>query len=163
MDVTLLLILLPVTLDEYTACLAAMTGVSVDKAILRPHNQRANSSDPCSFQIRTIHDFAMLPYTDASVSIISARSLHKGVRDRRSSAQGTPGERLKEVKDCLAECNRILVPNGRLEYIFFEDELTDAGPLTKEMEPFFREVSGDGLRDEPVRCRLHSESRRQPH
>ena len=49
------------------------------------------------------------------------------------------------MKDCLVECNRILIPGGRIEYIFFQDELTNCGPLTTEIEDFLRQAWGHKL------------------
>ncbi|CAI6085076.1 unnamed protein product [Clonostachys chloroleuca] len=44
------------------------------------------------------------------------------------------------MRDCLVECHRLLVPSGRLEYIFFQDGLMKAGSLTTDIEHFLEEV-----------------------
>lgn len=95
-------------------------------------------------------DLAVLPYPDTSFNIVSARSLHKDIQAGLGKPE-TPNEKWKCMRDCLAECNRILIPGGRLEYIYFEDEITNGGPLTTEMQPFLQEVWGPGFDDDTVR------------
>jgi len=79
---------------------------------------------------------ARLPQPDSSVDVISARSLHKAIRVGGGSAV----EQKEYLRAYLEECHRVLVPGGRLEYIYFGDKLLACGPLTGELEAVLWEV-----------------------
>jgi SAM-dependent methyltransferase len=79
---------------------------------------------------------ARLPYRDSSVDVISARSLHKAIR----AGGGLVVHPSEQLRECLKECHRVLVPGGRLEYIYFGDQLHCCGPLTGELEAVLWEV-----------------------
>lgn len=91
-----------------------------------------------------MNDFTHLPFPDSSLAVISARSLYKGVR----STPAGPGEELvwsgasaiEDLALCLRECNRVLSIGGRLEFIFFERELSDCGPVTAEFQRFLSDL-----------------------
>ncbi len=136
-------------LDSYTASLAKEPGIRVQKMILqdrgrtnsrpddvtdtkRKTGSTAGSSVECPYPLLGTDDYSRLPYSDASVNIISARMLHKGIRIK-------PGASIRDLHSCLSEFHRVLVPGGCLEYIFFENELSNPGPLTAELEYYLLE------------------------
>jgi hypothetical protein len=143
----------PVT-DPYTASLAAIPGCSVQKAILDPLRRKPHDAEFCDYTVHSTNSLASLPYPDACVDIVSARSLHKGVQYRLSGTDMAHNQELKDMRDCLAECHRLLEPGGRLEYIFFQDGLINTGPLTTEIEHFLKEVWGHKMEDGTV-CTKH--------
>lgn len=93
-----------------------------------------SDTDDYNFDTVVCHDFRQLPYVNSSVHFISARSLHQGIRYMPLRTETTASRERSDVKHCLMEFNRILVPGGRLEYIYFERELTNSGPLTQEVQ-----------------------------
>ena len=67
-----------------------------------------------------------LPHRSDSLDIISARSLHQMLH--------TPWRRGKERDEwclTLSECFRCLKPGGCLEFVLFDSELVNAGPITR--------------------------------
>ena len=98
----------------------------------RKTGSTAGSSVECPYPLLGTDDYSRLPYSDASVNIISARMLHKGIRIK-------PGASIRDLHSCLSEFHRVLVPGGCLEYIFFENELSNPGPLTAELEYYLLE------------------------
>ncbi|KAL2849842.1 hypothetical protein BJY01DRAFT_245780 [Aspergillus pseudoustus] len=97
-----------------------------------------------------------LPIPTASVDMVIARSLHKGIKVNRkmtlrmnkevdgkenciadtleASYQDVASASASDIEDTLAECFRVLRDGGILEYIFFERRLCNAGPLAQEFE-----------------------------
>lgn len=135
------------TADEYTLRLAALPGVFLNKVLF--HQPSLSGAAPplaspaayntYGFRVDSVLSTSRLsriPLPNSSVDVISARSLHKTIQAGGGLAAG-PAE---DLKRCLEECHRILVPGGRLEYIYFEDKLLACGPLTGELEPFLEEV-----------------------
>jgi hypothetical protein len=98
--------------------------------------------------VRAVEDLTRLPYPDSSIHVISARSLHKGVRCsthvRNNSQRVHLSKDRRDVKACLLECSRVLVTGGYLEYIYFESNLVDVGPLTARLEGCLWEVWNGG-------------------
>lgn len=45
------------------------------------------------------------------------------------------GDRV-DIKACLLECNRVLSTGGYFEYIYFESDLSNPGPLTAQLEEY---------------------------
>lgn len=86
------------------------------------------------------NSLASLQYPDACLDIVSVRPLHKVVQYRLSGTDIAHNQELKGMRDCLVDRHRLLVPSGRLEYIFFQDGLMKAGPLTTDIEHFLEEV-----------------------
>lgn len=78
-----------------------------------------------------------LCYPDSTIDIISAPCLHKDVQDRSGGSQDW-------LESYLKECNRVLRPGGRMDYIFFESELCNSGPLTTELEYYLWETWARG-------------------
>lgn len=135
------------TADEYTHRLAATTGVLLNKVVFhRPSLARATSSLASlsanktsafgKYSVLSTSRLSRLPLPNSSIDVISARSLYKTIQGRGSSA----AEPVADLRRCLEECHRILVPGGRFEYIYFGDRLLCCGPLTAELEPFLGEV-----------------------
>lgn len=138
------------SVDRYTATLAAIQGAQLHKIIPATNSQclstrEVNSGDVvaptdeigsavgAAFPVFT-HDLARLPYLDASVDVISARSLYKGVRAPLQLST-------RDLTSCLTEFNRVLVPGGCLEFVYFQSELEPCGLLTSMLgfyllEPF---------------------------
>lgn len=100
-------------------------------------------------QIDATNDLALLPYPNEYFDIITARSLYKRTTYMHAD---THMAREDNLKNCVEECSRILVSGGRLEYIYFEDELRNCGPLMTEMQQFLWEIWCDvPTTDESVR------------
>jgi hypothetical protein len=98
--------------------------------------------------IRAMEDLTRLPYPDSSIHVISARSLHKGVRCSTRGPNNSQHVHLskdrRDIKACLLECSRVLVTGGYLEYIYFESNLVNVGTLTVRLEDYLWEVWNGG-------------------
>jgi SAM-dependent methyltransferase len=134
------------TADEYTLRLAALPGVFLNKVLF--HQPSLSGAAPLAspaayntygFRVDSVLSTSRLsriPLPNSSVDVISARSLHKTIH----AGGGLAADPAEDLRGCLEECHRILVPGGRLEYIYFGDKLLACGPLTGELEPFLGEV-----------------------
>ena len=87
-----------------------------------------------------MNDFTRLLYPNSTVSVISARSLHKGVRMSESGASDEASSSrasvMQDIAACISDCHRILRPGGRFEFAFFESALSNCSPLTAKLEDF---------------------------
>lgn len=142
-------------IDSYTACLAGTPGIDLQKAILRAsktdHGSNSTTKDRDTWErtshsaprsrmtVHILEDLTRLPNPDSSIQIISARSLHKGVRYASRGSHNfhcMPSSSERDIKACLLEASRVLVTGGYLEYIYFESDLVNPGPLTAELEDY---------------------------
>lgn len=107
-------------------------------------NNAAASTTRNRIAIHAMEDLTRLPYPDSTIHVISARSLHKGVRCSTHVWNNSQHVHLfkdrRDIKACLLECSRVLVTGGYLEYIYFESNLVDVGPLTARLEDYLWEV-----------------------
>jgi hypothetical protein len=152
--------------DKYARNIEQATHVTVIKAVQgESGREMANRSSRLSFaclpnQVSTatqskdplpliLEDLSRLPLPSGSVQAISARSLYKDMvtaTPRDHSLKGSPGPRWPTediLRNCLRECHRVLSRRGIIEYIYFDREVENPGPLITEMEECFDSLSGN--------------------
>jgi SAM-dependent methyltransferase len=137
-----------VSLDKFVLHESPISNTSSSSSLSPPISDSAmdDESKERSKAVSGMTSLARLPHPNASVDVISARSLHKDVR----VGGGLVDEPRERLRAWLEECHRVLVPGGRLEYIYFGDKLLYCGPLTGELEAVLWDVwaensaGGDG-------------------
>ncbi|CAG9947319.1 unnamed protein product [Clonostachys rosea f. rosea IK726] len=124
--------------DPYTASLATIPSCSVQKTILGLLRKKPRDAEFCDYAVHTTNSLASLPYPDACLDIFFCTALAQRCSIQTFGHRYGPQSRtfMKDMRDCLVECHRLLVPGGRLEYIFFQDGLMKAGPLITDIEHF---------------------------
>ncbi|KAL2827992.1 hypothetical protein BDW59DRAFT_159950 [Aspergillus cavernicola] len=78
-----------------------------------------------------------LPFKSKGFDVITTSTLYKFVSNPHRPP--TPGPFLSTehtLRSCVQEIYRILDRSGSFEFLFFDRQLSHAGPLTREMEPF---------------------------
>uniref|UniRef100_A0A0B7KQZ7 Uncharacterized protein n=1 Tax=Bionectria ochroleuca TaxID=29856 RepID=A0A0B7KQZ7_BIOOC len=100
--------------------------------------KKPRDAEFCDYAVHTTNSLASLPYPDACLDIFFCTALAQRCSIQTFGHRYGPQSRtfMKDMRDCLVECHRLLVPGGRLEYIFFQDGLMKAGPLITDIEHF---------------------------
>lgn len=70
-----------------------------------------------------------LPFPDNHFDVISARTLFLILKSSRRGGQQTPDE----YDRCMEECVRVLKPGGYFEFMVFDSEVVNAGPLASKL------------------------------
>ncbi|KAH8696585.1 hypothetical protein BGW36DRAFT_428587 [Talaromyces proteolyticus] len=81
-----------------------------------------------------------LPFGPKSFDVVSTRTLYKSISiTHQPTSPSRPWSNEKTLESWIREIHRVLDNGGSFEYIFFERRLNNAGPLTREVEPFLYE------------------------
>jgi SAM-dependent methyltransferase len=89
---------------------------------------------------RHAHTPPRLPFRSNTFDVVSSRTLYKFISTiHQAPTQGRSWIHENMLESWLREIHRLLDKRGSFEYIFFERRLNHAGPLARELEPFFYE------------------------
>lgn len=89
---------------------------------------------------RHAHTSPRLPFRSNTFDVVSSRTLYKFISTtHQAPTQGRSWIHEDILESWLREIHRLLDKRGSFEYIFFERRLNHAGPLARELEPFFYE------------------------
>ncbi|KAF9885309.1 hypothetical protein FE257_013026 [Aspergillus nanangensis] len=107
----------------YSKTLAALPGA----AVCQFTQAQLESRDPS----------LRLPFAPNSFDVISTRSLYRCMSNSRGDSRlPTPQQCEDSLRSYVRDIYRVLDTAGSIEYVFFDQQLTHAGPLTQELEPF---------------------------
>lgn len=81
-----------------------------------------------------------LPFPSNTFDVVSSRTLYKFIPSTHQAHTQHRSWIYEDILESwLREIHRLLDKRGSFEYIFFERRLNHAGPLARELEPFFYE------------------------
>lgn len=73
-----------------------------------------------------------LPFKSKSFDVVTTRTLYKFLSSHHRAPTPVP-------KSWIRKIHRVLDRGGNFEFLFFDCHLSNAGPLTREMEPYLHQ------------------------